>query len=212
MGRLFGHTLPPLHPRRLIGESAAAPTHRTGHGRPPGWAVADPTAASTPQRRGLHPSGPSTGPRSATGRIAHRRGCWVGRSTAVHLASCPTADPTGAREPVEDAVWGGGDRLNLRVPHQRTDRNTSGVAPQRPSSRRPPPVGTGRRSDPAIVHRRQSRRSRIAGTTATRAFVAVLTTLVAQIKPSLSTKKFLARSYLQFETLWCAIEPAWCPG
>jgi hypothetical protein len=43
-------------------------------------------------------------------------------------------------------------------------------------------VGTGRRSDPAIVHRRQSRRSRIAGTTATRAFVAVLTTLVAQIK------------------------------
>jgi len=30
--------------------------------------------------------------------------------------------------------------------------------------------------------------------------------------PDLSTKKFLARWDLQFETVWCAIEPAWCPG
>jgi hypothetical protein len=25
-------------------------------------------------------------------------------------------------------------------------------------------------------------------------------------------EEFLARWDLQFETIWCAIEPAWCPG
>jgi hypothetical protein len=29
---------------------------------------------------------------------------------------------------------------------------------------------------------------------------------------TISTNKFLARWDLQFETVWCAIEPAWCPG